>query len=342
MTFIRFLIVISVALVFSACETVPKATGISVAELDEDPRVLHFTLPETPHGRMVVDAGLPNGRIVKLVLDTGATRSALYAPEWESLNLAGQDAQIIRIHGMIAADMQPIVTLPTLQLGTATLKDTPFARLNVPERAARDKEIHDGILGMDILSQYHLYIDRPAGILKMVPNSLGALTVPPSWRIVTLKSNPFLEDGRELHFLDIRLGNALTPALLDTGSEFNLMNWNTSRFPQLRAAKRRLLKQWEIDGAVGTFTPVSKIRATDYRAGQKVFDGADFIILDFESLDVLGIEDNPFIILGSQALMTERYIIDFNRDELVFAPTNEEKNYKSRAAMPTFTKRLRK
>lgn len=292
------------------------------------------------------------------MLDTGATHSALYASEWERLGqtmgqTTGQTMgqtigkavdgqQQVRIHGMLAADIQPLVTLPTLRLGTATLNDVPIARLNNPERKARDKELHDGILGMDILSQFHIYVDRPQEVLKLIPKDMGMISAPPSWRVVTLKPNPFLEDGRQLHFMDVRLGNALTPALLDTGSEFNLMNWNTSRFPQLRAVKSQLLKKWEIEGAVGTFQPVSKIRATDYRAGQKLFEGTEFIVLDFESLNVLGIEDNPFIIIGADALKNERYILDFERDKLIFAPTDEEREYKSRGSMPTFSRRRRK
>ena len=342
MTRLRPTFLLLVALYLAACETVPRPQGLSISDIETDPRVQSFTLPQTPHGRMVIEAGLPNGRQVNLMLDTGATRSALYASEWEKLDTAGDGQKEVRIHGMLAADIQPLMTLPTLRLGTTTLRDVPIARLNNPEREARERELHDGILGMDILSQFHIYVDRPAEILKLIPKEIGQITPPPAWRIVSLKPNPFLEDGRALHFMDVRLGNALTPALLDTGSEFNLMNWNTSRFPQLRAVKSRLLKKWEIEGAVGTFQPVSKIRATDYRAGQKLFEGTDFIVLDFESLDVLGIEDNPFIIIGADALKNERYVLDFERDKLTFAPTDEDREYKSRGAMPLFTRRTRK
>ena len=78
MTVIRWLILIFILALLSACKTMPKTAGISVSKLDENPDVLHFDLPETPYGRMVIDAGLPNGRTVKLVLDTGATLSLIH------------------------------------------------------------------------------------------------------------------------------------------------------------------------------------------------------------------------------------------------------------------------
>lgn len=177
---------------------------------------------------------------------------------------------------------------------------------------------------MDLLAGYHFYINQPGGELRLIPKTLGTVSPPPNWDMVQLTRNPFLDDGRELHFFQLRLGNALTPALLDTGSQFNMMNWNTERFPRLRAVKKTLRKNWELAGAVGVFQPVSKIASENARAGQKFWSTNEFIVLDFESLNVLGIDGKPFVIAGMPMFGAVPIIVDFENDKMYFAPDKNE------------------
>ena len=86
---------------------------------------------------------------------------------------------------------------------------------------------------------------------------------------------------------------------MDTGAQFNMMNWNINRFPKLRTIKRKLRRNWVLQGAVGSFKPVSRIKAENARAGQKFWPESEFLVFDFESLNVLGIDGKPFVIAGN-------------------------------------------
>jgi len=103
-----------------------------------------------------------------------------------------------------------------------------------------------------------------------------------------------------------------------------MMNWNTQRFPRLRAVKKRLRQNWEIQGAVGTFKPVTKILSKNARTGQKFWGDHEFLVLDFESLNVLGIDGKPFVIAGIPLFSEAAVLLDFENDKLYFAPDGNE------------------
>lgn len=327
----------------SGCVSAPRkrAGNLSLNALLQNPAVQLYSLSTTSHGRMIVDMALPNGRVVKMMLDTGATRSALYNYEWQQLSTVSEPAEMIRIFGMISTGVHPVKYLNSVMIGGHQIDNVTLARLPIPDVDVRARESHDGILGMDILSHFHLYYDGPRRELRLIPTDLGTPSAPVQWRIVPLSSNPFLEDGRNLHFMKLRIGNVLFDGLLDTGSEFNLMNWNIKRFPRLRAARRRLKERWEIEGAIGSFSPVFKVTAENVRAGQKLFDHNEFIVLDFETLNVLGIEGRPFAILGADALKDERYILNFQNDTMVFEPRDDESMFQRDGGVQIIQKKER-
>lgn len=337
----RIFISIMMGGAITACASAPKPYGLTLTDIEQDRRVITYDLPPTKFGRMVVEVGMPDGQSTMMMLDTGATRSAVFASESTRLGLTRLPGTTVRIHGMVGSGVQPVTKVPEMRLQGTVLRDVTLAILKNPDREARQKELHSGILGMDILSKFHLYVDGPQRILRLIPVGVGTPRVPTDWRIVDLEGNPFTEDGRALHFMKIRLGNSLTPALLDTGSELNLMNWNTSRFPQLRSLRRRLRETWVIEGANGTFDPVSKIGVDGFRAGQKRWGKDSFVVLNFDSLGILGMGDDAFVILGATALKNERYVLDFANDRLSFAPTTDTQDRPGRRVMPTSRKRLK-
>ena len=316
-----------VVLLLAGCASTPKGP-LSLQQQLEHPSTITLELLklENESKLLVVKAGLPNGDEGRFAIDTGATLSTIYTDVQRRLGLTTSERTAIRVHGMIASRLQPITEMPSLTLDQTELPPFRVAVLPRQEGETGNKRFerpeHEGIIGMDLLSGFHLYIDWPNQMISFIPIALGPANLPANWDVVELTRNPFLDDGRELRFFQLRLGNNLTPALLDTGAQFNFMNWNTDRFPQLRAARKQLRKDWELKGAVGTFQPVSKILSKNARAGQKFWNGNEFIVLDFESLDVLGIDGKPFVIAGIPMFSEEAVLIDFESDRLYFAPNN--------------------
>jgi len=305
----------------SGCQTSssPSVGGV-IEELLKDRDVIH--LPMAPHerGLLIVNVGYGDGQSGDFVLDTGATRSAIFKRTQKRLGIPTEDERPIRIYGMFQTNLQSTTTVPLFKLGSETFENHFVAVLDDPEGKREDGRNIDGIIGMDILANYHLYIDGERQQLSLLPLSLGPVIIPNDWRVIGLTANPFLEEDRLLHFMQIRVANIATQALFDTGSEFSLLNWNTARISELRRLRKKLRADWELAGAVGTFDPVSKINVKRFRAGQFTWNEHNFIVLDFKTLNVLGIGDQPFIIAGADIFKGKTYLIDFEKNEIRIQP----------------------
>lgn len=282
---------------------------------------------------IIIPAVLPNGETGRFILDTGATLSSIFKSTQGRLGVTTESESPIRVHGMVSAKIQPVATLETLQLGSRNIGPLRVAVIDREEDLQSRKQVNDtdvqsdGIIGMDVLQNYHLYYDPAIGKVWLLPLDIGAPAVPRDWEIVKLVQNPFLEDGRALHFFNLGMSYSITPALLDTGSEFNLMNWDTKRFPQLRERRRSMRREWKISGAVGSFKPVAKIIADRTRSGDRSWSNNEFVVRDFENLNVLGIDGNPFVIAGMPMLSTRPMVLDFENDRAYFAPAQDEKTH---------------
>lgn len=305
----------------------------SLVETLQDDKII--ALPYKSYGKgvyMIAMSGA-DGKSMNFAVDTGATQSALYESTVRRMKLYARDGAQVKVHGMTQYGARPVIDVPELSLGHKKYTNFRMAILQDRTDPVDKTQQPVGLIGMDILSDYRLFVDAENKIFNLIPKSLPAPKVPASWPTVQLIKNPYKIDDHDLHFLQIRLGNHLFPALLDTGSEDNLMNWNVEKFPQLRRARKRLREKWVIEGAVGSFDPHYMITTKNMRSGQKYWDDSQFIVMDFQGLDILGVTDKPFLIAGSALLSKETYYVDFAEDVIKFKPGLKDR----RARSLTFT-----
>jgi len=137
---------------------------------------------------------------------------------------------------------------------------------------------------------------------------------------VSTKPNPYSESINELRFFDLRIGGHLIPAILDTGAEFNVLNWDASVIPEIRRLKRKLRQDWEIQGANDVFDPAIRISVESMRAGRMVWSENKFIVMNFDHLDLLGASDKPLVIAGADLLGDRGFYMNFQTNEMWLAP----------------------
>ena len=311
-------------LLLGACATPPPASIDLAQALDTD---IAITIPMslTEEGLVVLEDVKINGRSMDFVMDTGATQSAIFESALNRLDLNFTSFNETMVHGMMQSKARRIVNLPKLEIGSIKFLVKPMVILEDRENVFGPAARYDGLIGMDILSDYQLYVSPQKGVLRLIPNRTEVF-VPSSWQRVDLNENPFLVDNRDLHFIELRVDGRKTPAMLDTGSEFSAMNWSSASFAQTRPIRKRLRKEWELQGAVGTFEPTAKVMLERTRSGQKFWERKNFIIMDFKSLDVLGVADEPFIIVGMNFFREEEFFLDFQRNLLALKPRRTEIN----------------
>jgi len=320
----RLLIYISLIAVFflSACASRPQ-TSMALEEALHKNIAISIPMRVTEKGLIVLEDVKIDGSTLNFVLDTGATQSAIFETPLQQLGLELTSNSETMVHGMMQSKQRRIVKIPKLELGPIQFLAKSLIVLDDRASNFEQENKYDGLIGMDILSNYQLYFSPQSNVLRFIPNKFDVF-VPTYWERVQLLENPFVKDNRSLHFIEIRVDGRNTAALIDTGAEFSAMNWEAASFVQSKRIRKRLRKTWKLQGAVGTFEPVAKVIMDRLRSGQKFWKDKNFIIMDFKSLDVLGVDDEPFIIVGMNLLAEETIFIDFKRNVLTIKPVGRD------------------
>lgn len=320
----RFLIVIHIAIIgiLTACAT-PSNDSLTLKDALGGDKAIPIPMRMTEKGLIVVEGIKIDGRPLDMVLDTGATQSAIFQSALNRLNLNLSSDSDTMVHGMVQSKSRRIVNIPKLEIGPLQYLNKPMVVLDDREPDFQKLDIYDGLIGMDILSKYQVYISPKENELRFISNETPVF-VSYFWPRIFLKENPFRLDGRALHFMEIRVDGRNTAAMLDTGAEFSAMNWSAASYAQAKPIKKRLRKEWELQGAVGVFRPRAKVMLERIRGGQIYWDDKEFLVMDFDSLDILGIDNKPFIIAGMNLFAKETIFIDFDRDFLTIIPESAE------------------
>lgn len=309
---------------FTACQTVIKFDGENPEVFLQRPDIINLPYKISEQGLILVDAAIDDGPPVAMIIDSGATRSALYENVYERLDVEAS-SNMVNIFGLTGSGTRPEVTLPFLELDGHKIETVPMAVLETSaQNASLTSSKIGGLIGLDVLKNYYIFFDQNRRVLSLIPAQYAAPNLPVSWAHVTLKSNPYKTDDLALKYIDLRMNGQIVPALFDTGSEFNLINWPAIKHPQIWANRRKLREQWELAGAIGTFKPQLNVKGLDLRSGPKSWTEQDFLILDFDNLDILGVENQPFIIAGSHMFTDTTFWLDFNQGKMAFKTSLEE------------------
>ncbi len=317
----RSLLLMAILIWLGSCQTAPSSTqSLTWSDLmshSDDLGVIPVPYRYTGQGLMVIDVNI-DGVPMPMFLDTGATKSALFEDFTSRLTLDGQGYKQSMIHGLDGKNHRPLTTVSKLTIGNNKIRDLEIAIL--PKRDYGEKrpaQPPGGLLGMDVLSEYVLVGDAGLGLLYFIPNDQLTIKTPQDWGLVPLvPSVPGYRDWG-LHFLEVRIADKLFIALLDTGSDINVINWESGRsVRQIRDLRRRLHDDWEYQGAVGKFDPIARVSVKNMRAGQKIWDQQEFFIMNTDSLEVMGVKTIPFAITGAPILQQQSFVMNFSQNEL--------------------------
>ena len=302
-------------IVLLACSTTPsEIKRPTIAEILDRPDIINFPLQTTAYGRWVVDVNINGSQTASMIVDTGATYSALFEDILDNFQLTHDLETTVRIHGLVASGTTPVSTVKQLGFGQDIYLDKSFAVL--PKHDGSTEEILpvDGIIGMDILKGYRIYVDRAESQIYFIPNEAQQARRPIGMREITLYPNPYSEFGANLHFFTMGIRIKDTPALLDTGNDVHIMNWHAANFVEASAMKARLKSRWKLEGAIGEFKPVIRATISMLEANQYVWENVIVVIKDTDSLNILGVEDQPLIVAGISLLDNRNVYIDFENN----------------------------
>jgi Aspartyl protease len=246
---------------------------------------------------------LINGRgPYRLVLDTGATHSAIVPEVADSLGIPRDSLSNIRVTGVTGTAVVPTVAVKRFEFGELSVDPTVLPIVADVFGGA------EGVLGTEGLSDKRIRIDF-AHDTVVILRSRGQLDTA---GVATL---PLRQLRDHLLAMDIRIANVKAKAIIDTGAQISIGN-NALREVLMRHNDRDVRKA-EIEGVTLDITPGDTMRAPPIYVGPLIFQGVYVTYGDMYIFDRWKLQDEPVLVLGMDVLGTvDLLVIDYRLHQL--------------------------
>ncbi|MEO8316161.1 MAG: aspartyl protease family protein [Pseudomonadota bacterium] len=255
-------------------------------------------------GRVWVPVMLNGRGPFRLVLDSGATHSAVTAQVAAALGLSLSEHPPVLMHGVTGSAITPSIRIASIEVGDLLVGGSV---LPIVEDAFGGAE---GLLGTDGLSDKRIYIDFRNDFINI--SRSGNRSSEAGFSTI-----PLLRDAGRLLVVRARVDGVSTRAIIDTGAQATIGNL---------ALKSALSKQWRrrnettdhITGATGATQTGQGMPISPIEMGDIQIRAAH---VTFGEMDIFGRwnrKDEPTILIGMDILgLVETLVIDYGRKELL-------------------------
>ena len=239
----------------------------------------------------------------RLVLDTGASHSAVIARVAKELNIPFDPTKSVMLRGVTGSATVPVIRVDRLKIGDLLIEPVILPIVTDAMGGA------EGILGTEGLDDMRIFIDFKHDRIHISKSrgeraASGFITVP-------LK---FLR-GRLL-IVDASVGEVRCKAIIDTGGQASIANL------AMRDAltRRRMQPKTERDEIIGATTDVQSGDSADsppIQLGAMQIRGARITYGDMHIFEHWHLTKEPAMLIGMDALgLLDTLIIDYKRREL--------------------------
>ena len=244
-----------------------------------------------------------NGRgPYRLVLDTGATHSAIVPQVADSLGIAVGDYSVVRVTGVTGSAVVPMISVDRMQMGELFM--SPSTLPVVPDVFGGAQ----GVLGTEGLSDKRILIDF-AHDTVVIRRSRGELDR------AGLTTLPLRQLRDRLLALDVLVGDVHVKAVIDTGAQVSIGNL------ALREALVRRhfqdMKKAEIEGVTLDVVYGDMMRAPPISMGSLTLHGVNITYGDMYIFERWKLNGQPVLVLGMDVLgSVDELIIDYRLRQL--------------------------
>ncbi|MEI8297152.1 MAG: aspartyl protease family protein [Pseudomonadota bacterium] len=279
----------------------PGNVGEIVVEAPE-PRYVAPTLRDRI-GRIWAPVLINDQGPFRLVLDTGATSSAVSAKVAATLGLPPEANSSVNLRGVTGTRVVPTIKVDSIVVGDLELH---FKRVPIIYDALGGA---DGILGTEGLQDKRLFIDFRHDKIRISrshadPPQPGFLTVPV--QIV----------GGLLLVADVKIGAVHAKAIIDTGGQGTLAN-EAFRDALVRHLKSADIAADEVTGATMDVQRGDRVITPPIELGGVTIRGAHFTAGDLYIFQHWKMTKEPAVLIGMDVLgRLDTLIIDYKRREL--------------------------
>jgi predicted aspartyl protease len=265
-------------------------------------------------GRLIVTVMIDGKGPFDFIIDTAATRTALFEKTSLALGIDVNDTTLATVITPFGIEQMP-VTAP-LRLEVAGGRTLPDMRAVVLPDWSPDFA-PGGFLGLDFLSNYFLVFDLEMNVFEAYERN--PVNTTRDWIAIDLKEERFGDLDAPLYWTHIRVGRRRFYAVLDTGSVSTVLNWPAA----LRmgfSANSRDFQGGSMQDALGNERPIVGIRFPRVRVGDRLWRKEVLLVADMKIFEALGRKEVPTGILGLSLLTQQNFAVDFKEPRLYISP----------------------
>ncbi len=280
----------------------------------------------TADGLFVVDTFVDGQGPFPFLIDTGATTSVLTDELHQKLKTSVNSDVSLRIHGIAESGLFPRVMLKSIKVGEIEIRPVQVAVMP----SAQEEKPWEGILSLDFFEGRIAHFQTRTNTLTLMPSSNETRAKFAKWRRMKAYRDETLTDYPFIFFKTTFVTESVVratrivdresvEALLDLGSSVPIINWAGARHLGYGNTYSKLQKQWEIDGAVGTFEPKAQILDQSIIVGRKRWT-TPILIVDTPPLKLIDRTEKPFMYFSANFFKSMDFAIDFAAPEVYFSP----------------------
>jgi predicted aspartyl protease len=239
----------------------------------------------------------------RLVLDTGANRSAVTAKVAETLGLPIEESNRVTLHGVTGSALAATIQAERLEVGDLLIERP---QLLIVEDAFGGAE---GVLATEGLKDKRITIEFRRDRIEIAHSRRqqapdGFATIP----VQLAKARVITSDAR--------VGRLKVKAIIDTGAQQTI--GNLALRDQLLAMRKKLQEQeQEVVGMTGAMQSGPNARVPSISLGEILINSANITFVDLHIFRHWGYVDEPVLMIGMDVLgLLDTLIIDYRRREL--------------------------
>jgi len=271
--------------------------------------------------RVATDVFINGKGPFSFLLDTAATRSMMFEHLRTKLGLETTGGSPITVYGMQNIGTAVPVVADELRLSNEAIRGLAMGVL--PD----ESDPADGLLGMDVLSNYLVVLDRARMRLKLLTPDDGETGDFRSWPSVSLTRRAVKDAAASLWLMRASVGGVSVTSLLDMGSGMTILNWSAAEQLGLKRTSfpREGVPQ-KLRDALGTVEPIICAKRLTIWMGGHVFTNQTVLIANVRVFRYFHLEGEPSAIIGSGLLKDNSLAIDFARQRLYVGPALVEES----------------
>jgi len=265
-------------------------------------------------GRILTEVTVDGQGPFRFMLDTAASRTMLYEKTRQQLNLKPAGGSLLTVYGIANIGTAVPVKPQELRLADEAIRGLVMGVL------PNDQEAADGVLGMDVLANYTLYLNQDSHHLQlMTPDDPG--TVWRDWPSAELAARPLKDGAITFWTMNASIKGTAMTTLLDMGAGMTMMNWAAAeKLGYKRTTFPNEGMPQKLRDALGTVEPVGVAKHVTIWLGGRLFPDQTVIVANAAVFGYFGLDKQPAAIAGPGLLGDRSLAIDFQKARIFIGP----------------------